>query len=160
MFFSSKNSEKYRALLNLFYIVYSIIMFIVYYGYVLLDRHRLIQSKIYISKPSLTQQDSIAIERLGNLISYFERSFLYLFIIALLIILTLFRKDIKVNTHFLLLNMSLFGGIALINEIIFRVTHLPIGNLMQPLFVPSYILLGAFIYVLCLWVYVRQNKYN
>lgn len=151
MFFFSKNSVN-KASLNLFYIVYSMLMLILYYGYVLLDRHRLIKSKIYISKPSLTQEDSIAIERLGNLISTFEYSFLFLFIIAILIIHTLFRKNIKVITHFLLLNMSLFAGIVLINFIIFRFTHLPIGNLMQPLSYPSYILVGEFICVLCLWI--------
>lgn len=93
MSFFSKNSEN-KASLNLFYIVYSMLMFILYYGYVL-DRHRLNKSKIYISKPSLTQEDSIAIEQLGNLISTFEYSFLFLFIIAILIIHTLFEKILK-----------------------------------------------------------------
>lgn len=148
-FFSKSSGNKTFSKI---FIVYFILMLILYYSYVLLDHHRLNKSLYWLSKSRITEQDFDAIKQLGSWVSTFETLFLILFMVAVLTIHILFRKNIKVLTHFLLLNVALFVGMALINYIVFLVTSLPIGNLMQPLIIPSYILIVLFIYVLGLWI--------
>lgn len=153
-FFSDRNENK--TFNKKFFIVYSIIMLIFYYSYVLLDDYRLHKSYYWLSKSNLTEQDFNAIEQLGGWVSTFEKFFLFSFIIAAFIMHIVSRKNINRITHFLLFNTALFAGIALINYIISPVTSLPIGNLMQPVSSASFMLILFFVDLLCLRVKTNE----
>lgn len=95
-------------------------MLIFYYSYELLDYYRL-------------QQNLDLTTQLDRWIFIFGTLFSILFFVAIFAMHIVFRKNIKRLTHYLLLNIALFAGIALINFIVFMVTSLRIGNLMQTL---------------------------
>ncbi|MCJ8010784.1 hypothetical protein MUG84_03370 [Paenibacillus sp. KQZ6P-2] len=126
MNFYSKSSEN-KTFSKKVFIVYSILMLISYYSYVLLDYYRLNKSQYWLSK------DLDAITQLNRWVFIFEALHSILFVVAVLTIHILFRKNIKVLTHFLLLNIALFVGMALVNFIISLATSLPSSNLIKPL---------------------------
>lgn len=140
---------------KVFYIVYSIFMLLTYYSYVLLDDYRLGRSSYWKLTSSITPQDIESIKRLGNWISVLESVFFYVFLLAYIVIHIFSKKNANVLMRFLFLNGALFAGIAAINYIIFLVTALPIGNLMQPLIWPLNVFVMLLIYVL--WLKFTQK---
>ncbi|MBP2239867.1 hypothetical protein J2Z40_000420 [Cytobacillus eiseniae] len=130
--------------------VYFGLMLLLYFGFIFLDNQRLNKSDLWLSKSLLTEVDVENISRLGMWASSFEFTFLALFIITMSIIIFRYRKNIKILNCFLIVNTILFIGIMALSYIIFLITSLPIGNLLQPLFAPVYFLGGLFIYLL--WI--------
>lgn len=59
---------------------------------------------------------------------------------------------------FLLVNAGLFLGIYAINYVIFILTKMPIGNLMQPLYLSFSVLVALFIYVIILKVIKEYRR--
>lgn len=131
---------------------YIILMTIVYYTYVLLERHRLNKSFYLSAKNDITPEEFASIKQLGTWISTFEIIFFVSFLITFTVIYIHNRKNTKILMHFLLFNTVLFIGIALMNYIISLVSSMPIGNLMQPLIWPTLVIIVLFIYVLLLRV--------
>ena len=70
--------------------------------------------------------------------------------IAMCISIIGYRKNIKSIKRFLFVNIILFIGITVISFVLLQVTQLPIGNLMQPIVIPTYLLGGLLIYMV--WV--------
>ncbi|WP_410771350.1 hypothetical protein [Fontibacillus sp. BL9] len=126
---------------------YLILMTLVFYAYALLDNHRLNQSDYWASKSRITQEDVEAIQRLGTWVTSFEELFFAEFVIAFIVVHIYTLKNNKISLRFIGFNAALFMGIALINFIVFLATSMPIGNLMQPLLLPSSMVIVLFVYV-------------
>ena len=135
--------------------MYFILMLLFYLGYLLLENYRLNNSAHWLSKTNLTEADVESIIQLGTWTSNFEFAFLALFMIAMCISIFGYRKNIENIKRFLFVNIILFIGITVISFVLLQVTQLPIGNLMQPIVIPTYLLGGLLIYML--WVSKKQR---
>jgi len=96
----------------------------------------------------LTKEDINNIIQLGKWTSNFEKMFLLLFIIVMII--SCYRKNIKVIIRFIAVNITLFVGIVVISYVLSLITTSPIGNLLEPLLVPVFLMGGILIYMLWL----------
>lgn len=151
--FLKLKDSKYR---NMFY-VYSFLMVLFYMGYIFLDNHRLNKSELWLSKNSLTAEDVESINRVGMWTSSFEFLFIILFITMSILCLIKNREDKKILKQFLSVNILLFIGVVALGCLIFLVTPLPIGNIMQPLFIPTFIFGGLLLYLLWNVMVVQIN---
>ena len=142
----NKGKTKYGILFP----IYLVLMLLFYLGYLFLDNYRLNQSVHWLSKNNLTQADVERINQIGTWTTNFEFVFIALFTIAMCISIFGYRKSIEDIKHFLVVNIILFTGITIISLVLLQVTQLPIGNLMQPIVIPTYLLGGLLIYML--WV--------
>ena len=142
----NKEKKKYRILFP----IYFILMLLFYLGYLFLDNYRLNQSVHWLSKSNLTTADVERINQIGTWTSNFEFVFIVLFTIAMCISIFGYRKNRENIKRFLILNTALFITITIISFALLQVTKLPIGNLMQPIVIPTYLLGGLLIYML--WV--------
>ena len=144
------NKEKTKH--GIFFPFYSILMLLFYLGYLLLENYRLNNSTHWLSKNNLTEANVESIIQLGTWTSNFEFAFLSLFTITMCISIFSYRKrknreNIK---RYLVINIILFIAITIISFVLLPFTQLPIGNLIQPIVIPTYLLGGLLIYML--WV--------
>ena len=130
--------------------IYFILMMLFYLGYLFLENYRMNQSVDWFSKSNLTQADVESINQLVTWTSNFELVFIVLFTIAMCISIFGYRKNRENIKRFLILNTALFITITIISLILLQVTQLPIGNLIQPIVIPTYLLGGLLVYML--WV--------
>ena len=135
--------------------MYLILMPLFYLGYLLLENYkRLNNSPHWLSKTNLTEADVESIIQLGTWTSNFEFAFLALFMSAMCVSIIGYRKNIKSIKRFLFVNIILFIGITVVSFVLLQVTQLPIGNLIQPIVIPTYLLGGLLIYM----VWVSKKK--
>jgi len=129
-------------------------MWLLYIGYIWLTIYRLKRSPMLSKKLFLTQEDINNISQLGKWTSNFETMFMLLFIIAMII--SCYRKNIKAIIRFIAVNIPLFIGIFVVGYILFLITASPIGNLLEPLFLPIFLMGGLLIYML--WLLIKKRK--
>jgi len=133
---------------------YYFLMLLFYFGYIILLNYRLNKSEFWSTKSTnniLTQEDVETIIRLGRWTNSFELMFIILFVLMSIIYFVKNRKDRKdlvVVKHYLFGNTFLFIGIIALSYILVRITSLPIGNVLEPLYLPIYIFLGLLGYML------------
>ena len=142
----NKETKKFGILSPLYFIL----MLLLYLGYLLLENYRLNNSTYWSSKTNLTEADVESIIQFGTWTSNFEFVFIALFTIAMCISIFGYRKNRENIKRFLILNTALFITITIISFVLLPVTQLPIGNLMQPIVIPTYLLGGLLIFML--WV--------
>ena len=147
------NKEKTKH--GILFPIYFILMLLFYLGYLLLENYRLNNSTHWMSKNNLTEADVESIIQLGTWTSNFEFIFIALFTIAMCICIFGYRKNRENIIRFLILNTALFITITIISFVLLPFTQLPIGNLLQPIVIPTYLLGGLLIYVL--WVLKKHR---
>ncbi|MFD2042963.1 hypothetical protein ACFSTA_01425 [Ornithinibacillus salinisoli] len=134
-------------------------MLMFYLGYILLEIYRLNNSEQWRTTKFLTQEDIQSIRELGTWTSIPEFLFLGLFLLAS-ILLFRYRKNKRVLSHFIIINLFLFLAIFLIGYLLSTFITAPIGNLTQPLILPTFFLLVMIVmyagYMMKKW---RTGKY-
>lgn len=137
-FFGFKGKNK------IYMYIYFILMLLFYFGYIWMESHPF--------KPPinnvLTQKDVENYIQLQKWPLYFEYMFLTLFILTMIIYC--FRRNIKIIIGFISVNIILFIGITLISYILYFTGSLNIGNLLDPLRIPMFLMGVLLIYMLCL----------
>ncbi|KOY13059.1 hypothetical protein AMS66_28980 [Paenibacillus xylanivorans] len=135
---------KSEKLSKLFLLIYSVIMLLFYCCYVFLENYRLKQSQQWISKNNLREEDVNSISQIGTWTTIIETTFLILFVITIIFVVYRYQKTpIK---HFIILNAGLFAGIALVSFVISLTTSMLVGNLIQPVIIPTILLAALFVY--------------
>lgn len=143
--------------------IYFLIMLVSYSAYVLLDHYRLSRSELWLSKSSLSTEDAASIAQVGQWTANFEAIFITLFIAMSVFCLMRSRQDRKVLKQFLVVNMFLFTGVVVLGSLLYVFKPLPvylpdfpIGNVLQPLFIPIFIIGGLLIYLF--WVSRKKRS--
>ncbi|MBM6385232.1 cbb3-type cytochrome oxidase subunit 3 [Paenibacillus sp. PvP094] len=134
-------SEKLPAL---FLLIYNVLMIISYCSYLFLENTRLSQSQHWLTEGTITQEDVKSIDQIGKWTSISETVFLILFVIAIIYVMYMYQK--KPARRFFIMNAALFIGLALISYMVSLNSSMPIGNLLQPVIIPSFLLIIFFIY--------------
>ncbi|RAW10121.1 hypothetical protein DC345_29065 [Paenibacillus taichungensis] len=135
---------KSEKLSKLFLLIYSVIMLLFYCCYIFLEHYRLKQSQQWISKNNLTEEDVNSISQIGTWTTIMETTFLILFVITIIFVVYRYQKTpIK---HFIILNAGLYVGIALVSFVISLTTSMLVGNLIQPVIIPTILLVTLFVY--------------
>ena len=142
----NKGKTKYGILFP----IYFVIMMLFYLEYLFLENYRMNQSIHWFSKSNLTQADVERINQFVTWTSNFELVFLALFTIAMCISFIGYRKNRESIKRFLAINITLFITITILSFVLLQVTQLPIGNLIQPIVIPTYLIGGLLVYML-LW---------
>lgn len=127
--------------------VYTALMLVCYFAYLLLDHYRIGQAQKWAAKSSLTQQDIQFIDQAGRWTSMAEMLVILIFVIGTIFSYYFFSDKKKVLSGFLILNVSLFVFVLVAGFLLFSET-LPIGNIAQPMFFPSLILLLLLIHLI------------
>lgn len=147
MVHSIKRNLANRTFVKIGSIIYSIIMLLCYYAYIILEHYKMNKSELWLSKSSLTQNDLKSIEYLSGWTSKVEVLFIFLFITGFIVFRYIFPEKSKNLKIFLLLNVCLFIFIFLIGYMFFS-ESVPVGNIIQPTIFPSIILIFMFVYFL------------
>ena len=137
---------------RLFY-VYFILMLLLYFVYASLDIYRFNPNRALLNG-HLTQEDITKFSKLANWTSGLEIMFIALFLLVMMI--CCFKREFKVVKDFLLINITLFTVIAISSYILFLITPSPMGNLLEPLILPIYLIGALLIYML--WLFKKQNN--
>ncbi|OIJ15146.1 hypothetical protein BKP35_04650 [Anaerobacillus arseniciselenatis] len=144
-----KQNKKYKDILvenkGTITSLYVGLMLVFYLGYVLLDNYRLNKPDHWLSTNYLTQEDIQRIQGLGTWTSVVEFLFIGLFILTA-ITLFYYRKKRSALSYFLILHLSLFLAIFGLGYVLSFFLTAPIGNLTQPLILPTFLLLIIAIY--------------
>lgn len=136
--------------------VYIGFMLVFYFGYIFLVHLRLSRGEKYLSQDYLSQGDIESIKQMAFWTTMFELCFIGLFVLASLL-LYWFRKNKKIFTRFIFIHLSLFSAIFTIGYILSFFTNAPIGNLTQPLYPTSFLLLFI---ILCFVVQLIKNRFS
>ncbi|MFX3651379.1 MAG: hypothetical protein ACE3K2_06190 [Paenibacillus sp.] len=137
---------KSEKLPTLFLLIYAVLMLVSYSIYLFLENTRLSQSQRWLSEGTLTQDDVNSISQTGRWTTISESSFLILFVIAFIFVMYQFQK--KPLKQFLIFNAALFIGIALMSYVVSLASSMPIGNTVQPVIIPAFLLVALCIYTL------------
>ncbi|WP_145146227.1 hypothetical protein [Paenibacillus xylanexedens] len=137
---------KSEKLPTLFLLIYAVLMLVSYSIYLFLENTRLSHSQQWLSEGTLTQDDVNSISQIGRWTTISESLFLILFVIAFIFVMYQFQK--KPLIHFLIFNAALFIGIALISYVVSLASSMPIGNSVQPVIIPAFLLVALCIYTL------------
>ncbi|SEM74881.1 hypothetical protein [Paenibacillus sp. OK076] len=137
---------KSEKLPTLFLLIYAVLMLISYSIYLFLENTRLSHSQQWLSEGILTQDDVNSISQTGRWTTISESAFLILFVIAFIFVMYQFQK--KPLKHFLIFNAALFIGFALISYVVSLASSMPIGNSVQPVIIPAFLLVALCIYTL------------
>ncbi|OMF11771.1 hypothetical protein BK131_20060 [Paenibacillus amylolyticus] len=135
---------KSEKLPTLFLLIYAVLMLISYSIYLFLENARLSQSQQWLSEGTLTQDDVNSISQIGRWTTISESAFLILFVIGFIFVMYQFQK--KPLKHFLIFNAALFIGVALISYVVSLASSMPIGNSVQPVIIPTFLLVALCIY--------------
>ncbi|WP_042221689.1 hypothetical protein [Oceanobacillus manasiensis] len=121
---------------RIFYLIYITLMLVSYLGYVALDNYRVTTR----GSGSITGEEAQSIAQIGMWTSNVELIFIVLFVIVMIVMYLRAFKKKEVIKLFIIMNSVLFAGIIVLSFILLLVTSLPIGNLLQPLFFPVFLL--------------------
>jgi len=153
---SLKGTKQSPLFLNLYFTIYVLLIVISYVAYVVLDNMRLSHSALFLSGKQVTQTDVQYIDRIGQWTSIFEASFFFLFLISLFILLLLSKSNFEKFIVFLTANVVLIIGIGIIGFIFSFFISSPVGNLLQPIFLPLILISCLFVYLF--WKKRREKK--
>ncbi|MCG3418143.1 hypothetical protein [Oceanobacillus jordanicus] len=117
---------------RIYYIVYTMMMLLLYLGYVALDNARLSKGAM-IGNRSITESEWESISQMGAWTVNLEFIFLGVFVVMLSIMYFRSFKNKSVIKPFLVTHAALFMVILVLSFALLPVTSLPIGNLLQPL---------------------------
>ncbi|MGP4064056.1 hypothetical protein ACTWPF_03980 [Oceanobacillus sp. M65] len=117
---------------RIYYIVYTIIMFLLYLGYVALDNARLSKGAIR-GNGTITESEWESMSQMAAWTVNLEFIFLGLFVVMLSIMYFRSFKNKLVIKPFLVTHAALFTVLLVLGFALLPVTTLPIGNLLQPL---------------------------
>lgn len=130
-------------------------MMLFYLSYVLLDNYRLHQSEKWQTTTNLTLEDVQSIQNLASWNATFEGLFIGLFLIVALYLL---KKNREKLISFLIINVCLFAALFLISYILSFFLQSPIGNLTQPLFIPTFLLVLLMFYCILISLKNRLSR--
>lgn len=137
-------------------------MLLLYIGYVAMDTLRLNRADQFTHK-ALTPDELRSIDQVATWMIGFEVSFAILFLICSMV--TIYRCIKHADTQFIrvftVLNIGLFLVVGIAGAGLSLVLPMPIGNLLQILFIPTYFLVALVLYT----VYVtrkmrKENELN
>lgn len=135
---------KSEKLPPLFLHIYTILLLISYSMYVILENTRLSHAQQWLSENNITQNDVDSIRQLGRWITLSESVFLIIVVLAMSVVMYRYQK--KSVNQFFIGNLALFVGFAVVSYVISLMSSLPIGNLIQPVIIPTFILIAVYIY--------------
>ncbi|MBD8035904.1 hypothetical protein H9635_04065 [Solibacillus sp. A46] len=142
-----EQAKKYKEITNrkstLVRYFYVGAMLLFYLSYILLENYRHHQSEKWKSINNLTLQDVQAIQQLAYWNTVLESLFIGLFLIGALF---LYKKNREKLIYFIVLNICLFAFLFIMSYILSFFVQLPIGNLTQPLLIPTFILVPLMFY--------------
>jgi membrane-associated HD superfamily phosphohydrolase len=116
-------------------------MMALYGGYIYVD-HFKYDGNRFTNGDMIAAADVDVIQQRANWLSSIEGLLVALFIMTL--IFCLYHKTIK---QFVLANLVLFISISIIGYLLSMMTPAPIGNVLEPLFVPTILWIGVIVYV-------------
>jgi len=137
---------KSEKLPTLFLLIYAVLMLINYSAYLFLENTRLSQSQKWLSEGILTKDDVNSISQTGRWTTISESAFLIIFVIVFIFVMYQFQK--KPLKHFFIFNAALFIGVTLISYVVSLASSMPIGNSVQPVIIPAFLLVALCIYTL------------
>lgn len=135
--------------------LYAIVMLIIYIGYVFMNHLRVSREKQFAGEETSTEAiDSInqaTIWMIG-----FEVSFALLFLVCGVIYLYLYHKndDFNLVRNYTVLNIGLFIVVALLGSGLSLVLSVKLSNLVQIVFIPTYLLVALVLYL----IYTTRKK--
>ncbi|MBY0204661.1 hypothetical protein NKT34_20975 [Paenibacillus polysaccharolyticus] len=135
---------KNERLPSLFLLIYMVLLLISYSMYVIWENTRLSHAQQWLSETNITQNGVDSISQLGRWTTLSESMFLVIFVIAMIVVMLRYQK--KPTNQFFIGNAALFVGIAVVSYVISLMSSMPIGNLIQPIIVPVFILVALYIY--------------
>lgn len=117
---------------RIYYIVYTMIMILLYLGYVALDNDRISKGEIR-GNGTITESEWESMSQMGAWTVNLEFIFLGLFIVMLSVMYFRSFKNKSVIKPFLVTHAVLFTVLVVLSFALLPVSSLPIGNLLQPL---------------------------
>lgn len=135
---------KSEKLPSLFLLIYTFLLLISYSIYVILENTRLSHAQQWLSETNITQNDVDSISQLGRWTTLSESVFLIIVVLAIIVVMYRYQK--KPVNQFFIGNLALFVGLAIVSYVISLMSSLPIGNLIQPVIIPTFILIAVYIY--------------
>ncbi|CDO03694.1 hypothetical protein BN988_02212 [Oceanobacillus picturae] len=117
---------------RIYYLIYTIVMLLLYLGYVALDNARISKGAM-IGNGSITESEWESMSQMGAWTVNLEFIFLGLFIVMLSVMYFRSFKNKSVIKPFLVTHAVLFTVLVVLSFALLPVTSLPIGNLLQPL---------------------------
>ncbi|GAQ16767.1 ftsK/SpoIIIE family protein [Oceanobacillus picturae] len=118
---------------QIYYLVYTITMLLLYLGYVALDNARLSKGAMRGNGTPITDVEWEAMSQMVAWTVNLEFIFLGLFVVMLSIMYFRSFKNKSVIKPFLVTHAVLFTVLLVLSFALLPVTSLPIGNLLQPL---------------------------
>ncbi len=128
--------------------LYTIVMLLIYAGYVAMDTFRISRADQFVG--GLTPEELASIDQVATWVIGLEVSFAFLFLACSIITLYLFHKneDIQLIRNYTVLNIGLFLVVGLLGAGLSFVLPVPMGNLIQIIFIPTYFLVALVLYVI------------
>lgn len=133
----------------MFYI-YLVLMSVIYGAYVWLFHYRMSMSEVWLSKSTLTPEDSAMISQLGKWSEMLDILFLPIFIGMGLFCFYKRRSDRKIVKKFIAVNAILALGVVVFSIIFNQITSLPFMNLVLPI-----INLVGIVILLTIWLIIE-----
>ncbi|SCY35956.1 hypothetical protein SAMN05720606_104122 [Paenibacillus polysaccharolyticus] len=135
---------KNERLPSLFLLIYTVLLLISYSIYVILENTRLSHAQQWLSETNITQNDVDSISQLGRWTTLSESVFLIIVVLAMIVVMYRYQK--KPVNQFFIGSLALFVGFAVASYVISLMSSMPIGNLIQPVIIPTFILIAVYIY--------------
>lgn len=129
-------------------LIYFVLMVLFYVHYVWLEFYRLRSSNQRSSGSSISTQAVEEISQPGLWTSITESLFLSLFVLVMLIMMVRYRRNVRKLIPFAIGHAILFAWIGVFSLAGSQVTFMPVGNLIQPIIIPTFLLFALPIYVL------------
>ncbi|GAA0364911.1 FtsH-binding integral membrane protein [Bacillus horti] len=136
---------------------YSFLMLLFYIAYVFITNDRFSKADQRMSGNPLSGAELENIRQSWMWTQIFENLFLVLFLLMCLVCIFIisYKKDRNLYYQFMMTNSSLILGIIALSFVFNQTTMLPIGNLLQIIFIP--IITFAIAYFYLLWV-LRKKR--
>lgn len=135
---------KSKKLPSLFLLMYTFLLLISYSMYVMLENTRLSHAQQWLSETNITPNDVDSISQLGRWTTLSESVFLIIVVLAMSVVMVRYQK--KPVNQFFIGNIALFVGFAVVSYVISLMSSMPIGNLIQPVIIPTFILIAVYFY--------------
>ncbi|KGP84603.1 MULTISPECIES: hypothetical protein [unclassified Paenibacillus] len=141
------NKEPDKRRINVAMLMYLILMILFYGIYISLESDRIVQSQQWTSGGFISEQGIKSMSQMGRWTSITESLFLVLFVLVMIIMITRYRRNVRKLIPFALWNVALFVGVGAFSLVGSQMTSMSVGNLVQPIIVPAFLLAALFIYV-------------
>jgi peptidoglycan/LPS O-acetylase OafA/YrhL len=140
-----------KWIINTWLYIYSVVMLLLFSGYAYLDLLKYSANKL-VDGEMISAADAASLQHRMNWVLGIEGMFMIIFIVGLVI--CIYTKLIK---QFIITNLILFISIVAIACILYLITPSPIGNLLQPMFVPTLI---AVVVIICIAFINGKKKFR